>query len=189
MSAFIDLNGVPATANRRLLTDVERIEIVKGPQSALYGRAAFAGAFNYIGGQTRNGLAQIDLATGAAGTGAPLACVIAVHAGTRCAGVVLRSLGPLQKGDNHACVRMAARRGLGGPVRGSDAILVQAAYSAIPDEHNAVASGCCRRGVVICRMVGQVDLVETVDAHRVDFLVAIPFRGEGDPIPIRESVR
>jgi len=30
------------------LLDLERIEVVKGPQSALYGRAAFAGAINYI---------------------------------------------------------------------------------------------------------------------------------------------
>ena len=34
-------------ANQRLLVDVERVEIVKGPQSALYGRAAFAGAISY----------------------------------------------------------------------------------------------------------------------------------------------
>jgi outer membrane receptor protein involved in Fe transport len=34
-------------ANPRLL-DVERIEVVKGPQSALYGRSAFGGAINWI---------------------------------------------------------------------------------------------------------------------------------------------
>ena len=39
--------GSGLLANQRLLTDVERIEIVKGPQSALYGRAAFAGAISY----------------------------------------------------------------------------------------------------------------------------------------------
>ena len=39
--------GSGLLANQRLLTDVERIEIVKGPQSALYGRAAFAGALSY----------------------------------------------------------------------------------------------------------------------------------------------
>ena len=33
--------------NPRLL-DVERIEVVKGPHAALYGRSAFAGAVNYI---------------------------------------------------------------------------------------------------------------------------------------------
>ena len=40
--------GSGLLANRRLLNDVERIELVKGPQSALYGRAAFSGALSYI---------------------------------------------------------------------------------------------------------------------------------------------
>lgn len=40
--------GSGLLANRRLLSDVERIEVVKGPQSALYGRAAFSGAINYV---------------------------------------------------------------------------------------------------------------------------------------------
>ena len=40
--------GSGLLANRRLLTDVERIEVVKGPQSALFGRAAFAGAISYV---------------------------------------------------------------------------------------------------------------------------------------------
>jgi len=35
------------SVNQRLI-DVERIEVVKGPQSALYGRSAFAGAVQYI---------------------------------------------------------------------------------------------------------------------------------------------
>lgn len=39
--------GGGSLLNARLL-DLERIEVVKGPQSALYGRAAFAGAVNYI---------------------------------------------------------------------------------------------------------------------------------------------
>ena len=39
--------GSGLLANQRLLNDVEAIEIVKGPQSALYGRAAFAGAISY----------------------------------------------------------------------------------------------------------------------------------------------
>ena len=59
--------GSGLLANQRLLTDVERIEIVKGPQSALYGRAAFAGAIAYT---TRNpsdkfeGTFGVDLAQG-----------------------------------------------------------------------------------------------------------------------------
>lgn len=40
-------SGGGSLLNTRLL-DVERIEVVKGPQSALYGRAAFAGAINYV---------------------------------------------------------------------------------------------------------------------------------------------
>jgi len=40
--------GSGLLANTRLLNDVERIEIVKGSQSALFGRAAFAGAISYI---------------------------------------------------------------------------------------------------------------------------------------------
>jgi outer membrane receptor protein involved in Fe transport len=40
--------GSGLLANRRLLSDIERIEVVKGPQSALFGRSAFAGALSYI---------------------------------------------------------------------------------------------------------------------------------------------
>lgn len=50
----VDVSGENVTAgggssllNSRLL-DLERVEIVKGPQAALYGRNAFAGAINYI---------------------------------------------------------------------------------------------------------------------------------------------
>jgi outer membrane receptor protein involved in Fe transport len=39
--------GGTGSLNSRLL-DLERIEVVKGPQSVLYGRSAFSGAVNYI---------------------------------------------------------------------------------------------------------------------------------------------
>ena len=43
----ITSGGGSSLLNTRL-ADLERIEIIKGPQSALYGRNAFAGAINYI---------------------------------------------------------------------------------------------------------------------------------------------
>jgi outer membrane receptor protein involved in Fe transport len=46
-SENLGLPGSSSLVNPRLLTDVERVEIVKGPQSALYGRSAFAGAVSY----------------------------------------------------------------------------------------------------------------------------------------------
>jgi len=51
--------------NPRLL-DIERIEVVKGPHSALYGRSAFNGAINYITkkpGDEFYGNAQLDVGT------------------------------------------------------------------------------------------------------------------------------
>lgn len=46
-SESIQTAGGSNLMNIRLL-DIERIEVVKGPQSALYGRTAFGGAINYI---------------------------------------------------------------------------------------------------------------------------------------------
>ncbi|MCC6171700.1 MAG: TonB-dependent receptor, partial [Gammaproteobacteria bacterium] len=46
-SEAIGTAGGSLLINPRLV-DVERIEVVKGPQSALYGRSAFAGAIQYI---------------------------------------------------------------------------------------------------------------------------------------------
>ncbi len=46
-SEAIATSGGSLLINPRLI-DIERIEIVKGPQSALYGRSAFAGALQYI---------------------------------------------------------------------------------------------------------------------------------------------
>lgn len=56
--------GSGLLANRRLLTDVERIEVVKGPQNALFGRAAFAGAIAYVTkdpGDEFNGRVSMDV--------------------------------------------------------------------------------------------------------------------------------
>lgn len=46
-SEAMTVAGGGITANLRLL-DMERVEVVKGPQSVLYGRGAFSGAVNYI---------------------------------------------------------------------------------------------------------------------------------------------
>lgn len=43
----VQTNGGSLLMNPRLF-DMERVEIVKGPQNALYGRAAFNGAINYV---------------------------------------------------------------------------------------------------------------------------------------------
>jgi iron complex outermembrane recepter protein len=51
--------------NLRLL-DLERIEVVKGPQSALYGRVAFGGAVNYVtarASETRSGRINATVAS------------------------------------------------------------------------------------------------------------------------------
>lgn len=46
-SEAIGTGGGSLLINPRLF-DLERVEIVKGPQNALYGRSAFAGAINYV---------------------------------------------------------------------------------------------------------------------------------------------
>lgn len=46
-SEALESSGGSALLNQRIL-DIERIEVARGPQSALYGRAAFSGAINYV---------------------------------------------------------------------------------------------------------------------------------------------
>jgi len=62
-SESIQNGGGSLLINPRLF-DLERVEIVKGPHSALYGRSAFAGALNYITrkpGQEFEGRASADV--------------------------------------------------------------------------------------------------------------------------------
>ena len=46
-SEAVRTSGSSLTVNPRLI-DIERIEVVRGPQSALYGRSAFGGAIHYV---------------------------------------------------------------------------------------------------------------------------------------------
>jgi len=80
--------GGGSLLNARLL-DLERIEVVKGPQSALYGRAAFAGAVNYVtkrpgndfGVELKASYASFDTISGSAYIDAPLTDTTAIRVG------------------------------------------------------------------------------------------------------------
>ena len=60
-SQNVQVAGGGSLARLRLV-DIERIEVVKGPQAALYGRSAFGGAVNYI--TKRPSLSDSDLKAG-----------------------------------------------------------------------------------------------------------------------------
>jgi iron complex outermembrane recepter protein len=47
-SAFVDGVYLPGSTQWVSMNDVERVEVVKGPQSAFFGRATFGGAINFI---------------------------------------------------------------------------------------------------------------------------------------------
>ncbi len=47
-SAFVDGVYLPGTSQWVSMNDIERVEVVKGPQSAFFGRATFGGALNFI---------------------------------------------------------------------------------------------------------------------------------------------
>ncbi|MFT7286167.1 MAG: iron complex outermembrane receptor protein [Halieaceae bacterium] len=47
-SAFVDGVYLPGSSQWVSMNDVERVEVVKGPQSAFFGRATFGGAINFV---------------------------------------------------------------------------------------------------------------------------------------------
>ena len=47
-SYFVDGVYLSGSASNTETANLERIEVIKGPQAALYGRATFAGAINYV---------------------------------------------------------------------------------------------------------------------------------------------
>jgi iron complex outermembrane recepter protein len=82
------LDGVYLTGKAAIdlaLADLERIEVVKGPQSALYGRNTFAGAINYVTkqpsftpvGSVRVGFGDFGLIEGLASYAGPISEAIA----------------------------------------------------------------------------------------------------------------
>ncbi len=67
VSIFVNGVFVRDAALGLVLDDAERVEVIKGPQSALYGRSTYAGAINYITVKPGNELAAKFSATVAGG--------------------------------------------------------------------------------------------------------------------------
>ncbi len=63
VSVFIDGVYVRDAALGLAIDDAQRIEVIKGPQSALYGRSTYAGAINYITVKPGNEIAGKGLVT------------------------------------------------------------------------------------------------------------------------------
>jgi outer membrane receptor protein involved in Fe transport len=64
-SFFVDGIYVSGSITSLNMDDVQRVEVIKGPQSALFGRATFAGAINFISKEPTNDYAGRLSATGA----------------------------------------------------------------------------------------------------------------------------
>lgn len=67
VSIFIDGLYIRDGALSLMLDDAQRVEVIKGPQSALYGRATYMGAINYVTkkpGKTFNGTVSLGVAEG-----------------------------------------------------------------------------------------------------------------------------
>lgn len=65
VSVFIDGVYQSTSVLGTTLSDLERVEVVKGPQSALYGRATFGGAINYVRRRPQNEMsAKLSVSAG-----------------------------------------------------------------------------------------------------------------------------
>ena len=65
VSSFVDGIYIPRNYSVDIgLADLNRVEVVKGPQSALYGQNAFAGAINYVMERPTNDLHALATVTG-----------------------------------------------------------------------------------------------------------------------------